>query len=201
MKIAAISITYNDDYKFNEWYSHYLEHKDEFYMHIIVDNHSDETYLNKVKETFTSSHIIERTTNGGCTGAYNDGIRFALSNKDVDSIMLIGNDIRLEKGASTLLHNFLFSDNNLGMIAPIIISKDQITIEDFGCKISDSLIMLPKYQGKKIDSIQKETNYCQALTGGMNLAKREFYEKVGLQDENLFMYSDEVDMGHRQSVC
>ena len=35
------------------------------------------------------------------------------------------------------------------------------------------------------------------MSGGMNLGKREFYEKVGLQDEKLFMYSDEVDIGTR----
>jgi GT2 family glycosyltransferase len=31
----------------------------------------------------------------------------------------------------------------------------------------------------------------------MNLSRREFYEDIGLQDENLFMYSDEVDIGLR----
>ena len=32
MKIAAITITYNDDYKFDEWYQHYCEYKDELFM-------------------------------------------------------------------------------------------------------------------------------------------------------------------------
>ena len=42
MNVAAITITYNDDYKFTEWLGHYQEYKDELYLHIVVDNHSCE---------------------------------------------------------------------------------------------------------------------------------------------------------------
>ncbi len=201
MKIAAITLTYNDDYKFEEWYQHYQEYKDELFIHIIVDNNSNPNYLKQVKEKFTNSYIIERTSNGGCTGAYNDGIRYALSIPDVEAIMLIGNDIRLEKGATKILYEKLFSDSKMGMISPILLSKDSSVAEDFGCAISKSLVMLPYCDGVDINNIKEEINYCNALTGGMNLAKREFYEKVGLQDDNLFMYSDEVDMGIRAEKC
>ena len=37
MNVAAITITYNDDYKFTEWLGHYQEYKDELYLHIVVD--------------------------------------------------------------------------------------------------------------------------------------------------------------------
>lgn len=198
MKIAAITITYNDDYKFNEWFQHYSEYKDELYLHIIVDNNSNKDYLKKVKETFVDSYIIQRTSNGGCTGAYNDGIKFALSLPEVDSIMLIANDIKLMKGATTILHSNLFSDNTLGMISPIMLkNKSNLIIEDFGCSISWALIMQEYAKGQHIKHVKDNLYYCECVTGGMNLSKREFYERVGLQDDNLFMYSDEVDMGIR----
>lgn len=201
MKIAAITLTYNDDYKFNEWYNHYTEYKDDLYLHIIVDNNSNKNYLKKVKETFTESYIIERESNGGCTGAYNDAIEYALSIPDIDSIMLIANDIRLKKGAVSILHKTMLSDSKMGMIAPIFLRKDSDIVDDFGCKISNTLIMQPYCKGRKIENIKESINYCEAVTGGMNLAKREFYETVGLQDNKLFMYSDEVDMGIRAKDC
>lgn len=198
MKIAAITITYNDDFKFKEWYDHYKEYKDEIFLHIIVDNNSNQEYKEKVKNTFINSHIIERTTNGGCTGAYNDGIGLALANQEVDAIMLIANDIKLKKGAASILYDTLYNDSSMGMISPVLLkSNTDSIIEDFGCSITSSLMMKEFSFGKNISELSVRINYCESLTGGMNLSKRVFYEKVGLQDNNLFMYSDEVDMGLR----
>lgn len=201
MKIAAVTITYNDDYKYKEWQEHFLEYENEIFIHVIVDNNSKSEYKQKLKEGFSQSHIIYRTTNGGCTGAYNDGIRYALSIPEVDAIMLIGNDIRLKKGAATILYKSLLLNKKLGMVSPVLLGKNSDIVEDFGCTISDTLMMVEYGVGLKINEVQENLNYCEAVPGGMNLAKREFYEKVGLQDDNLFMYSDEVDMGLRAKKC
>lgn len=197
MKIAAITITYNDGYKFNEWFQNYLEYKDDLFLHIIVDNNSKEEYLSKVEEKFTESVIIKRKSNGGCTLAYNEGIRYALNNSEVDAIMLIGNDMKLEEKATPQLFRFLYSNENYGMVEPIILSKDSNIIEDFGCEISKYLYMKPYDVGKNISDVGINKREVASVTGGMNMAKKEFYERVGLQDEKLFMYSDEVDMAIR----
>lgn len=197
MKIAAVVITYNDGYKLKEWVEHYQEYKDEIYMHIIVDNYSEPEYLKKVEEVFTDSIIIKRMSNGGCTAAYNDGIKYALNCSEVDAIMLIGNDIRLEQGGTTILYNFLMKNKQYGMVSPVLLEKDSNIISDFGCKISKLLSMEPFNVGEDIDDVDIKSREVEALTGGMNLSKRELYEIVGIQDENLFMYSDEVDMGIR----
>lgn len=197
MKVAAITVTYNDNYKFKEWCNHYEEYKSELYMHIIVDNGSEKKYLEQVKNYFSNSIIIERAINGGCTSAYNDGIKHALSDNNVDAIMLIGNDIRLEEGGITKLFEILQSKKEYGMIAPLMFMKDSRIIEDFGSEITPFMIMKPRYYKKTEHELPYKTEIVPTVTGGMNIAKREFYEKVGLQDENLFMYSDEVDMGLR----
>jgi GT2 family glycosyltransferase len=197
MKVAAITITYNDDYKINEWFDHYNIYKEELYLHIIVDNSSSKEYLVNVEERFKNSVIIKRNSNGGCTGAYNDGIRYALANLEVDAIMLIGNDIKLEPGGISKCYKFLKSDPSLGMIEPVILEKDSYIINDFGCEILKTLYMKSYMSGKKLSDLNEDFHYADAVTGGMNLASREFYEVVGFQDENLFMYSDEVDMGLR----
>lgn len=197
MKVACISITYNDSYKLKEWRQHYEEYKDDLYLHIIVDNNSDDDYFKALGETFRDSHIIRRSSNGGCTGAYNDGIKYALSLEEVDSIMLLANDIKMEDGSIPSLHKCLLSQNELGMVAPLLLYPDSLVNSDFGCDISSMLIMKPYCDGVHFDNIKEDINYCESVTGGANLAKREFYEKVGLQDNKLFMYSDEVDMGIR----
>lgn len=194
VKIAAITITQNDEFKFKEWVEHYKEYKDEVYLHIIIDNNSKQNYYDMIKKNFVKSVVIRRSTNGGCTMAYNDGIRLALKDNNVDSVMLIGNDIRLPKGNLTILHNYLFSDKMLGMTSPIVLKKDTNEIECYGCGLTRFSEMKPLCKGNRFQDVTQIEKYVSLLPGGMNLAKRELYETVGLQDENLFMYWDEVDI-------
>lgn len=198
MKLAGVSITYNDGYKVKEWFRWYEEYKDELYKLIIVDNGSDPEYLKQVEELFSDAIIIKRTTNGGCTGAYNDGIRKALEDPEVTHIALVGNDCRLKPGSLKKCVELLDSDPELGMVAPVLLNADSDVVADFGCSINSDLSMNPYAVGTSLSDLSPGVRYCEAVTGGMNVSKRSFYETtVGLQDENLFMYSDEVDMGLR----
>jgi GT2 family glycosyltransferase len=197
MGIAIISICQNDDYKLTEWYHHYLEYKDSATMHIIVDNNSKVQFKDRLKELFVNSHIIERATNGGCTIAYNDGIRLALNSPHIDSIFLLGNDMKLSCEDVLMLRNILFSNDDYSMITPLVLRKDSEIVENFGCMIKTDLTLELLDVGKQYKEVLKTNKVVDAIPGGINLAKREYYERVGLQDENLFMYSDEVDTGLR----
>lgn len=194
MKIAAIVVTYNDGHKLDEWIEHHQLYKDELYRHVIVDNGSTPKYMKMIERSFTGSHIIKRATNSGSTGAYNDGIRFALSDPEIDAIMLIGNDIRIEHGGVTKLYKFLMSNTQYGMVAPVLLAKDSEIVDDFGCEILKTLYMKPYDIGRHFADVETKDRVVTSVTGGMNIAKRNFYERIGFQDEKLFMYSDEVDM-------
>lgn len=198
MKIAAITVCMNDGYKTKEWFEHYQDYKKYIYKNIIVDNASDKQYLNLVKELFTSSIIIERQINGGSTAAYNDGIRMALEDPEVDSILLIGNDIKLSFNALEVLYDKLFEEENVGMVAPIMFLKNSSEIiESYGSNILSNISLSTQNSKEKISDLLPMNKYVDIVPGGMHLSKRVLYEKVGLQDEVLFMYSDEIDMAIR----
>lgn len=85
--------------------------------------------------------------------------------------------------------------------------KDSETkVSTYGDVISRFGIPHLTYRREELGNIP-ESQEIAYLGGGCNLAKREFYEKVGLQDENLFMYNDEMDMyfrgvhGSRYKTC
>ena len=196
MKIAVISVTYNDGYKFQEWYDHYLEYKDDIYLHIIVDNGSTSEYLDLVKQKFSESKIIQLGYNGGSTAAYNAGIEYALADKEVDAIALIGNDIRLETSSLLVLYDLLYSDVTYGMAAPILLNPSK-TIACYGEQLDRRNMNLKALNTNLSLEEVPDLLISDTLPGGCNMAKREFYEKVGLQDEKFFMYADEVDMGIR----
>lgn len=196
-KIAVITITMNDNYKILEWKKWYSEYQKEIGCFIIVDNNSDLNYKRVLFDSFPEANIIELDHNAGCTGAYNEGIKFALLDKTITHIALVGNDIRLEQGAFNACAELLDSNDSLGMVAPVLLEANSDIVADFGCKISKKLTMQPYGVGVRVDNLVETIRYCDAVTGGINVSKREFYEKVGLQDDNLFMYSDEIDMGIR----
>lgn len=196
MKIAGVTMTMNDGFKFKEWCQWYEEYKDELYIHIVVDNASEPSYLQQVKDYFKDSIIIERSYNGGCTAAYNDGIKKALEYKEVDAIALCGNDCRFERGALSEMYRFLFSKAEYGMVGGVVFRKDSDIVEDFGDIVN--FIGIPKINYRNASySELPESLEVSFVPGGINMSKREFYETVGLQDENLFMYNDEIDMFYR----
>ncbi|HHT23625.1 MAG TPA: glycosyltransferase family 2 protein [Bacteroidales bacterium] len=196
MRIAVITITYNDVTRITQWYELYQEYKNDIKWHIIVDNSSREEYINMLEATFKSSIIIKRNSNGGCTEAYNDGIQYALNNTDCDSIAIIVNDTKVSNNYYPTLYKYLYSDIQLGMVSPTTLIKGTDLVNSSGHTIAKNLSMTRDFHGKKLSSIPKH-HYTEMLLGGNNLAKRSFYEKVGLQDENLFMFSDEIDTAIR----
>ncbi len=200
MRIAAVTIAYNDHYKIREWRSHYEEYRDEIFRHIIVDNGSDPDFSELLDALFPDSIIIKRAANMGTTAAYNEGIRYALEDDEVDSLLLIGNDIRLPSGNLSILHKVLFDRASCGAIMPILFSKDSDLIESYGAEINRMLFLSQAHRNEKIRDALPEIREVGAVVGGIHLAKRGTYETIGLQDERLFMYGDEIDMGLRMAV-
>lgn len=197
MKIAGVSLTYNDGYKLNEWYDNYLGYKDQLEYFIIVDNNSAVDYKNNLKNTFSDyAIIIERSSNGGCTGAYNDGINYALKNTDADAILIISNDFKLTANCLTEMYNFLYSRADLGMVSSAVLYKDSEIIDNYGHSLHNMAVTCCE-EGKNIHEITEKSKFTELLTGGFTMAKREFYENVGLQDNNLFMYCDELDTSYK----
>lgn len=197
MKIAMITVTRNDIYRFDEWVKYYQEYKDDIAMHIIVDDASEENYINKIKKSFINSIIIERKFNGGSNAAVNDGLRCALQNNDIDTIMVLDNDIQFVKGSIQKMYSYLYSDEKLGVVGPLVLKCESDKIEDFGVNLTyfSSKFL---YSGCSRNQIPESTTmYVDVVPGGITMAKRAFYEKVGFQDESLFMYCDERDMSYR----
>lgn len=201
MRIASVTVTYNDQYKIKEWLSYYHEYRSEISVHIIVDNGSDPDFSRALHDLFPGSVIIRRDTNKGTTAAYNDGIRYALEQADVDSILLLGNDIRMRSGNLTILHEALFREGRCGVIMPLLFAKDSDVIESYGSTIDSLLSLSHAYENKRVDDRLPLIHEVGGVAGGINLAKREYYESLGLQDEGLFMYGDEIDMGLRMAAA
>lgn len=201
MKIAGVTMTYNDGYKIKEWKSHYNIYRKELDYYVIVDNGSSKEYIETIKETFPNEIVIERGTNGGCTAAYNDGIKHILENTDADAIVILGNDVKTSEGCLTEMYKYLQEHNDVGIVSTAILHIDSDILDNFGHSISYLGIIKELDHGKRISEITEKSRLTELVTGGFYMATRAYYEKVGLQDEKLFMYSDEIDTAIRTKKC
>ena len=191
MKIAALSLTMNDYHVVDQWVKFYEDHKDVLYKHIIVHNTANKDYEDLIASKFTDSVIITRETNGGTTGAYNTGIKEAFKDPEVDSVLLLAHDCKISSNSILELYKLLNSSTDIGAAAPILLEKDDKTIVAYGENLTKDAGLDRLYHNQLLSPSLPETVECECLPGGMNLVKREVYEKVGLQDESLFMYCDE----------
>lgn len=196
MKIVGVALTYNDGFKLAEWHSHYEIYKDQLDLFVIVDNNSCEEYKVQLRTTFPNAVIIERSSNGGCTGAYNDGIKYALEETDAECILIIGNDLKPTPKCIPAMYEYLISDKELGIVSTAILFKDSTKIDNYGHTINGMYVKCCNV-GEEISTIDVYSKYTDLVSGGFTLAKREFYEKAGLQDNNLFMYCDEIDTTYK----
>ncbi len=196
MGISAITIFCNESFRIPKWKEYYSEYRKDIDLYIIVDNNSNKKEYEILKESFPTEIIIHLDKNMGVTGAYNAGLKECFNHKEIDAVAFIGNDIKIENNGLKKLYDFLMSDDKFGEVSPILLKKDSMIIEDNGDYFTKNLVMNEYDIGKNIDKNIK-SHISDGLPGAMNMAKIEMYNKIGLMDEKLFMYSDEVDMGIR----
>ena len=192
MKIASITVYCNEDFRLDEWSNYVCEYIDSIYKHVIINNgfESDNT---KLRKYFPKSHIIYCSSKS-LVKAINSGIKFCLKDPLVKSILLIANDFTSSTKDLKNLNSFLYK-YDFHMVSPIVFQKNSKKIEAIGQTVNfNNLKLYPNYRNQILENCKLgEYLIVDAVPGGFNLSKREFFEIAGLQDEMLHMYSDEVD--------
>lgn len=195
MKIAAVVVAFNEDYQLAAFREHYHQYGSQLYKHIIVDNGSKPDYVARLRHAFPDSAIITRLGNGGTTAAFNDGIRYALDDSEVEGILLTVQDVQLDPMFLENLSSLLSSDSTIAGAGGVVFSAGTNNrVESFGGKVDwNNFVLYPYYNGSLGTQELPNSLDVDFIPGGITLVRREVYEKVGLQDDKLFMYCDELD--------
>lgn len=199
LKIAAITVSYNEEYQLAAFSEYYLQYCDQLYKHIIVDNGSKPGYVAHLREEFPDSFIITRSENGGTTSAFNEGIRYALEDPNVEGILLIVQDVQISPLFLENLSSLLTSDPTIAGASGVVFSAGtENLVESYGGKVDwNHFVLYPHYNGAPGTHELPDLLEVDFLPGGITLVRRDAFEKVGLQDERLFMYCDELDWTFR----
>lgn len=159
---------------------------------ILVDNNSADGSLEIAKENFSKAYFIKNEENLGFAAGNNIGIRFALE-RMADYILLLSSGMEVEKDFLTRLVSVAEKNDRAGIFSPLIFNSANRQVQFSGGKIS--WVRMKYFFRKEIKTLDSwKTDFA---TDSAMLIKKEVFKKIGLLDEDYFLFWADIDFGFR----
>ncbi|OGZ34499.1 MAG: hypothetical protein A2174_02690 [Candidatus Portnoybacteria bacterium RBG_13_41_18] len=162
------------------------------YKIVVVDNGSTDASIEIIpKKYFQDINFIEIKKNLGYAGGNNVGIRYALE-KGADYVLLLNNDTLVSPDFLSKLVAISESSEKIGMAGPKILFANDKNRIWFGGGVFTWFGGDKHFRYNEIDAndSQKDIDY---MTGCALLIKKEVIEKIGLLNEDYFLYYEDID--------
>jgi GT2 family glycosyltransferase len=160
---------------------------------ILVDNASAINFENEFKEIIQDLIFIRSKTNIGFAGGNNLGIAQAKG----DYILLLNNDTEIVKGFIETLLFELKSNENIGLLSPLILYHDDESIIQYAgftplnyLTARNKQLGLSEKNTGQYDDLSYQTGYCH---GAAVICRKSDLLQAGLMDESYFLYYEELD--------
>ena len=160
---------------------------------LVVDNISSDGSQTKCKEQFPDIKLIQNKENFGYCGGNNIGIREAKG----EFIVILNPDTIVE---SNCIEELIFAHNKFGdgLYQPKILSlNEENIIQSTGNMLHTFGFGFARDKGNKVSDKNEEIEKIGYASGTCLFTSRKVLEKVGLLDEFLFLYHDDLDLGWR----
>lgn len=174
---------------------------------IVVDNASTDGTIAYVKDKFPNVLFIENSKNVGFARANNQAIQISKG----EYVLLLNPDTIITEHTFTEFINFMDNHPDAGACGAYMLHtngsfalesrRGQPTPFVAFCKISGLSNLLPKsrifgrYYMRYLN--ENEINQIEIISGAYMFLRREALEKVGLLDEDFFMYGEDIDLSYR----
>lgn len=188
---------------------HYIKTHVNYNYHVyLVDNHSKEDCVEKLRVTYDNDPIVTLMVseeNKGYSGGNNIGIKQAVSD-NCDAVLILNPDVELQNDIISIMVNE-FTDQ-IVCVAPKV----------FDLNGNDGQRIRPEYNFKYAFFNKKPLYYIRKLFKGDNyykydvnekfvfdgfpsgccfLIRSDAFEKVGFFDDNVFLYSEELILANK----
>ena len=165
---------------------------------VVVDNASRDNSILLLREHYADVNLIELPENRGLTGAVNAGIRA----NDAEIIALLNNDAEAESTWVARLVEALEARPDAGSAASKMRLFDRPDVLN-SAGDTYGLDGLPANRGVwEVDAGQYDAMAdVFGACGGAAAYRRAMLDEIGLFDEDLFMYCEDVDIAWRAQVA
>jgi len=165
---------------------------------ILADNGSSDESVALTRRDFPEVKIIELGQNLGLTGAINRGITQA--NGEV--IVPLNNDTEVAPGWAQALVDTLQAYPDAGIVASKMLLFDrQDTLHSAGDGFGTDGIPINRGVWQKDEGQFDQDTYIFGGCGGAVAYRRMMLDDIGLFDEDLFMYLEDVDLNWRAQLA
>ena len=168
---------------------------------VVMDNGSQDGSGTAVKKIFPAVHLIENDRNLGFSKAANQGLKKSSGRY----ALLLNPDTRVKEGAIERLVSFMDVHPEAGVAGVQLLNSDgsrQNSVANFPSLatelVNKSLLrwMFPKrFPGKGRN--YSEPIEVDSVIGAFMIVRREAIERVGLLDEDYFLFLEETDWCYR----
>jgi GT2 family glycosyltransferase len=201
MDLSIIIVSWNVKDKLKENLKALYKSQGDFSFEVIVvDNNSADATVATIKQEFPQVKLIANQDNFGFAKANNQGIKIAQGN----FILLLNPDMRVNNDTLVNVLNWMKNNSRAAVASCELIDDENKIIKHIRRfpNFSDQLaivLKLPHFFPNILKKyIREDFNYEEAaavdsVRGGFMLIRKETIEKVGLLDEQYFLWFEEVD--------
>lgn len=173
----------------------------------VVDNRSTDGSVAYLRERFPEVTFMENKENVGFARANNQAIR----SSNGKYVLLLNPDTILAEDTLIRFVDFVEEHPEAGGVGAYMLRADGIFAPESRrglptpfvafCKMSGLSYIFPKsrlfgrYYMRYLD--ENEINEIEVVSGACMMLRREALDKVGLLDEDFFMYGEDIDLSYR----
>jgi hypothetical protein len=159
---------------------------------VVVDNNSQDGSLEMARLAFSRATFIKNEQNLGFSAGNNVGIKYSLE-KMADFVLLLNNDTVVKKDFLKQLIKSAKVNTMAGIFSPLIFSGDGKAVWFSGGKIDWWRMKALNLRDNLINDFPSS----DFISGCAMLVRAEVFKKIGLLDEDFFLYWEDADFSVR----
>ncbi len=193
--IYAIILNYNNARDTIECIDSFFSIKEFNMQLIIVDNASEEKYVDEIEEHISGIDNIELIVNRvnlGYAGGNNVGIRHAVA-QGAEYIAIVNNDVIVNKDSFTECVKILDTDESVAFVGPTILEYGSDLIQYTGGTINFNKLTSPHINSKMEYRKQDRRISCDYVGGACMMFKKGIIDEIGYIPEVYFLFWEETE--------
>ena len=199
MKLSVIIVNYNVKYHVEQCLDSVLRATEDLEAEVfVVDNHSHDDSVNYLRERFPQVNIIDSNHNLGFARGNNLAIRQASG----EYVLLLNPDTFVSEDSIKQVLAFMDTDEKIGGVGVMMHNLDGTKAMESRRALPTPFVSFKKMLGLSYRYYMKHLSWdkpgqIDVMSGAFCMLRRKTLDKVGLLDEDFFMYGEDIDLSYR----